>query len=82
MMLNHKPTWNRVTFYSMFISSLNSLDGTSYKGLFERNNIFLLTCTEGYLHYKHGFGMDLTEQELDLAHGFVYVCVYIYIYIR
>lgn len=31
-------------------------DGTSYKGLSEKQ-YFIVTCTEGYLHYRHGFGM-------------------------
>lgn len=64
----------------MFISSLNSFDGTSYKGLLGEKQYFLPTCTEGYITVK-GFGMNWTEQELDLAHGlfFFLICIYIHI---
>lgn len=54
-----KKKQRRTAFYSMFISSLNSFDGTSYKGLLGEKQYFIPTCTEGYLHYSQGFRNEL-----------------------
>lgn len=40
-------------------------------GTIGEKQYFILTCTEAFLQYKHGFGMDSTKQEVDLAHEFL-----------
>lgn len=45
---------------------------------YQRETIFYTVLYRRFLQYKHGFGMDETEQGLDLAHTFVYICIFIY----
>lgn len=56
----------------MFISSLNRfIRWHQLQGTIGEKQYFIVTG--GYLLYRHGFGMDQTEQELDLAHGSPYI---------